>query len=138
VRDPDRPLAALPLLSPAERHQILVEWNDTKRDFDPAYVFTIWFGSRQSGPPRPSRWYRPRRRFATASLDHAANRLARTLRGMGVGPDVPVGIFFDRSPEMCSPSSAVLKAGGAYVPLDPNYPAQRLQGMIEDSGLGSS
>ncbi|MBN0252704.1 AMP-binding protein, partial [Pseudomonas aeruginosa] len=64
-----------------------------------------------------------------------ANRLAWRLREEGVGSDVLVGIALERGVPMVVALLAVLKAGGAYVPLDPQYPADRLQYMIDDSGL---
>src|SRR5690606_38400227 len=67
-------------------------------------------------------------------LNLRANRLARHLIELGVGPDVLVGISVERSLDMVIGLMAVLKAGGGYVPLDPQYPQERLQAMIEDSG----
>src|SRR5690606_7196120 len=68
-------------------------------------------------------------------LDAEANRLAHYLIRHGVGADVCVGIALERSLSMVVALLAVLKAGGAYVPLDPEYPSQRLQHMISDSGI---
>src|SRR6185369_390300 len=68
-----------------------------------------------------------------AELNRRANKLARHLRSLGVGPDARVGISLDRGPRMLVSMLGVLKAGGAYVPLDPAYPADRLQFMTEDS-----
>ncbi|MGS0897539.1 amino acid adenylation domain-containing protein, partial [Burkholderia stagnalis] len=68
-------------------------------------------------------------------LDVQANRLARRLIALGVGPEVRVGIAVERSVEMVVGLLAILKAGGAYVPLDPEYPRDRLAYMIEDSGI---
>ncbi|EPH1971909.1 condensation domain-containing protein, partial [Pseudomonas aeruginosa] len=70
-----------------------------------------------------------------AELNALANRLAWRLREEGVGSDVLVGIALERGVPMVVSLLAVLKAGGAYVPLDPQYPADRLQYMIDDSGL---
>ena len=67
-------------------------------------------------------------------LNRRANRLARRLRGHGVGPDVLVALAVERSVGMVVALLAVLKAGGAYLPLDPDYPAQRLAHMLRDSG----
>ncbi len=64
-------------------------------------------------------------------LDQRAERLADRLAGLGVGPDVPVGVFLERSTEFVATILAILKAGGNYVPLDPNYPRARLELMIE-------
>ena len=66
-------------------------------------------------------------------LNARANRLARHLRTLGVGPDVRVGVCAERSLEMVVALLAVLKAGGAYVPLDPGYPLERLSYLVQDS-----
>ncbi|HHK1155574.1 TPA: non-ribosomal peptide synthase/polyketide synthase [Pseudomonas aeruginosa] len=70
-----------------------------------------------------------------AELHARANRLAHYLRDKGVGPDVRVAICAERSPQLLVGLLAIVKAGGAYVPLDPEYPLERLQYMIEDSGV---
>ncbi|WP_163007207.1 AMP-binding protein, partial [Pseudomonas viridiflava] len=71
-----------------------------------------------------------------AELDSRANQLARALRERGVGPQVRVGLELERSLHMVVGMLAILKAGGAYLPLDPEYPLERLQYMIVDSGVG--
>jgi amino acid adenylation domain-containing protein len=67
-------------------------------------------------------------------LDRNANRLAHYLRGLGVGPEVRVGLCLERSPRMIAAILGVLKAGGAYVPLDPESPAERLAFLLADAG----
>jgi amino acid adenylation domain-containing protein/natural product biosynthesis luciferase-like monooxygenase protein len=69
-----------------------------------------------------------------AELDARANRIAGYLRGLGVKQDTPVGVCLERSLDLPVSLLAVLKAGGAYVPIDPQYPAERVQFMIRDSG----
>src|SRR6185369_901057 len=73
--------------------------------------------------------------WSYARLDATANRLARRLRALGVGPESRVGLALERSPEMVAALLAVLKAGGAYVPLDPSHPAERLAWVMADAGV---
>ncbi|WGU93924.1 non-ribosomal peptide synthase/polyketide synthase [Paenibacillus dendritiformis] len=69
-----------------------------------------------------------------AELNAKANRLAYALRARGVKPEQVVGILAGRSAELLIGVLAVWKAGGAYVPLDPDYPAERIEYMLADSG----
>ena len=75
-------------------------------------------------------------RLTYRELNGRANRLARCLKELGVGPEVLVGVLVERSLEMVASLLAVLKAGGAYVPLDPAYPKERLAFMLEDAKVG--
>ncbi|WP_431873299.1 non-ribosomal peptide synthetase [Amycolatopsis sacchari] len=68
-----------------------------------------------------------------AELDRQANRLARRLRELGVGPETPVVVLVERSPRLAVAILGVLKAGGAFIPLDPAYPATRIAGILADS-----
>jgi amino acid adenylation domain-containing protein len=72
-------------------------------------------------------------RLTYSQLEGWTNRLAHRLQALGVGPDVPVAICLQRSPEMAVAALAVMKAGGAYVPMDPEFPAERLQFMLRDT-----
>jgi amino acid adenylation domain-containing protein/natural product biosynthesis luciferase-like monooxygenase protein len=71
-----------------------------------------------------------------AGLNDRANRIARTLRSMGVRHDIPVAVCMERSIDLPAALLAVLKAGGAYVPIDPSYPVERVRFMIADCGAG--
>ncbi|HEU4562656.1 MAG TPA: amino acid adenylation domain-containing protein, partial [Longimicrobium sp.] len=70
-----------------------------------------------------------------AALDRRASILARHLRDLGVGPETPVGLCMERTPELLVGVLGIWKAGGAYVPLDPEYPAERLGWIIADAAL---
>ncbi len=75
----------------------------------------------------------PTGRLTYRELDERANRLARHLRELGVGPEVAVAVLAERSPQMMVAILAALKAGGCYLPLDPAYPEERLAYILESS-----
>ncbi|MBA4136617.1 MAG: non-ribosomal peptide synthetase [Opitutus sp.] len=74
--------------------------------------------------------------FTYAELNARAEALAERLRARGVAPEVRVGLFVDRSPELIIAILAILKAGGAYVPIDPTYPPERISFLLADAGMG--
>ena len=66
-------------------------------------------------------------------FDEASNRLARHLQTLGVGPEVPVGLFLERTFDFVIAALAIWKAGGAYVPVDPSYPPERIAAIFDDA-----
>ena len=136
VRDPDQRVSQLPLLSDVERRQVLVEWNDTTVA-DPATDLCLHQLIERQVRQRSNQvgvvW--GQEHLTYGELDRRAGRLATQLRGQGVGPDVLVGLLVERSLDMVVALLGILKAGGAYVPLDPAFPAERLAGIVEDSGM---
>ena len=121
-------------LGEAERHQMLVELNDTAAGFAAGATLHEIFESQAARTPDAPAVVCEGRSLSFAELDEAAGRLAQYLRGLGVRPESRVAIFLDRSPELIVALLGVLKAGGAYVPLDPAFPPERLRGMLEDAG----
>jgi amino acid adenylation domain-containing protein/non-ribosomal peptide synthase protein (TIGR01720 family) len=125
----------LPLLSPAARHQVLIAWNDTQLSGATAAVAVHELFARQAADtPERVAIEAAGRTLTYAELAQRAGALAGRLRSLGVRPEVVVGLFVERSPEMVIALLAVLAAGGAYLPLDPELPRQRLAFMLEDSG----
>ena len=132
LADPDCPISDLPLLSDAERKQI-VEWNDTRQEYRSGCIHELFDAQAERSPDAPALIYEGSR-FSYRELSNRANRLAHRLRSLGVVPDSLVSICGDRSPDMVAGLLGILKAGGAYLPLDPAYPAERLAFMLQDSG----
>ena len=135
VADPDRRVGELPLLTEPERRRILVDWNDNRTQAPPTGFLHERFEVQAARAPEAVAVEFEGDALTYGQLNRRANRLARHLRKLGVGPDVLVGICLDRSLEMVIAVIAVLKAGGAYVPLDPAYPAERLAFMMEDAEI---
>jgi len=131
--DPEQRLTDLPMLTAAERHQLLVEWNDTVAAYSDDICMHQWFEAQVVRTPDAVAVAFEEKILTYRELNIRANQLAHYLRALGVGPDVPVGIYVERSLEMIVGLLGILKAGGAYVPVDPSYPRERLAFTLRDA-----
>lgn len=135
ARNPDMLIADLPLLTQEEMNKVLVEWNDTEKEFPARTCVHQLIEAQAARTPDATAVIYDADRLTYRELDCRANQLAHYLQGLGIGPDVPVGICLERSTQMMIGLLGIMKAGAAYVPLDPEYPKERLAFMMEDSGL---
>ncbi|HEX8190484.1 MAG TPA: amino acid adenylation domain-containing protein [Pyrinomonadaceae bacterium] len=133
---PDLRLPEAPLMSDAERAQVVESWNDTRVEYPPHLTLHELFEAQARRTPDAVAVVSEAGRLTYAELDRRADGLARRLARLGVGPDVPVGVLMERSSEMVVALLGILKAGGAYVPLDPDYPKDRTAFVLEDTHLG--
>ena len=133
VANPNQRLAELPLSSEAERHQLLVEWNDTRVDFDEGVSLHQLFEAQVEKTPEAVALVFEEQQMTYRELNARANQLANRLRTWGVGPEVLVGLCMEPSIEIIIGLLGILKAGGGYVPLNPGYPKARLTFMLEDT-----
>jgi amino acid adenylation domain-containing protein len=134
IDGPDRRLGDLPLLAPAERHQLLVEWNPAPGGMEAGMALHRRFEAQVDLAPEAPALILGGERLSYGELDRRANQLARHLRATGVRPGDRVALLLERSTEMVVALVATLKAGAAYVPLDPASPAERLSFTLADSG----
>ena len=158
VSHPDQPVLQLPMLTNAEYHQIVYEWNecaasrgtvrDTAVDFgEPQTIHALFEQQVERTPEAMALVYPPSNvilnfvkelgeqggaQLTYAELNARANQLAHHLISLGVQPDTLVAVAMERSIEMVVGLLAVLKAGGAYVPIDPTYPTERIRYMLTD------
>ncbi|MGH3669314.1 MAG: non-ribosomal peptide synthetase, partial [Pseudonocardiaceae bacterium] len=130
--EPDRPIGGIDLLAPEQRHQLLVEWNDTQHTAPQATLPDLFEAQAARTPTATALGYEATE-ITYRQLDIEANRLARVLIDRGVGRERIVALALPRSIELVVAVLAVLKTGGAYLPLDPGYPAERIGFMIEDA-----
>jgi len=135
VANPEQPISELPLLTAAERQQMLVEWNDTQTEYPYDKCIHEIFEAQVAKTPDAIAVGFQDQQLTYQELDGRANQLAHHLRRLfgKAEADVLVGICVERSLEMVVGLLGILKAGGAYVPLDPAYPQERLAYMLSDS-----
>ena len=132
VNDPETPISRLPLLTADERRQLLVEWNDTRREYPRECVHRLFEAQVEHAPGAVAANFGASR-MTYAELNGRANQIARMLLDAGITPRSFVAICIERSPIMLASLLGILKAGAAYVPLDPGFPRERLDFILEDS-----
>ena len=136
--NPDRRISDLPILTPAGAGASARDVERHGRRVSGSSCVHALFKEQVERNPSATAVELEGQAMSYGELDGLSNRLARRLKDLGVGPDVPVGICLERSIDLAVALLGVLKAGGAYVPLDPSYPPARLRFFLEDSGAGCS
>jgi len=130
--NPEAIIGDFEILSDEERKQILVEFNNTRGDIpENKCIHHIIEDQAKSSPDAAAVIFEDQE-LSYAQLNARANQLAHHLQKLGVGPEIPVGIYLDPSLEMIVGLLAILKAGGAYVPLAPEYPPDRIALISKD------
>ncbi|MDV2992591.1 MAG: Chondramide synthase cmdD [Chroococcidiopsis sp. SAG 2025] len=132
VTNPDTRIANLPVLSAAEYHQLLVEWNQTSYDYPDLCIHQLFQAQAAQSPDAIAIVFADEQ-LTYQELNRRANQLAHYLQQLGVTSESLVGICLDRSLEMVIGILGIWKAGGAYVPFEPNYPSDRLKFMLDDT-----
>ncbi|MEH2041206.1 non-ribosomal peptide synthetase [Nostoc sp.] len=133
VNNPEQRLADLPLLTPKEEQQILVEWNDTQQEYPQETCLHQLFVAQVQRTPDAIAVEFAGEKLSFDELNQRANQLAHHLQQLGVQPEVRVGICVERSLDLVIGLLGILKAGGSYLPLDPDYPPERLALMLQDA-----
>jgi amino acid adenylation domain-containing protein len=141
VANPEQQISDLCLLTGQERQELLIDWNDTKRDYPENKCFHQLFEAQVQKTPdaialnarSANALIFDDEQLSYKELNIHSNQLAHYLKKLGVVPDVLVGICLEPTLEMIVTLLGILKAGGAYLPLDPSLPQERLDFMLEDA-----
>ncbi|MBN3924182.1 non-ribosomal peptide synthetase [Nostoc sp. NMS4] len=133
VVNPEQRISDLSLLTVQERQELLIDWNDTKRDYPENKCFHQFFEAQVEKTPDAIALVFDNEQLSYKELNIRSNQLAHYLKKLGVVPDVLVGICVERSPEAIVALLGILKAGGAYLPVDPSLPQERLKFILEDA-----
>lgn len=134
IAEPHARLADLPLLSAAERRQLIHTWNDTAVDYPAATTVLDLFDAQVERTPDAVAVVFEGESWSYADLQAHSNDLARRLRALGIGSETVVGVLMERSLELVAALYGILRAGGAYLPLDPGFPAERLRQVVAGAG----
>ncbi|HEV2852271.1 MAG TPA: amino acid adenylation domain-containing protein [Thermoanaerobaculia bacterium] len=134
--DPAAPVSELPLLTPEEERQLTVVWNDTGVEYRHEATLPELLAEQAARSPDAVAVISGGGALTYGELDRRANRLARRLRALGVGPESRVAVCLERSPALMVGLIGVLKAGGAYLPIDPETPRGRVAALLESAGVG--
>ncbi|MCP4768925.1 MAG: AMP-binding protein, partial [Gammaproteobacteria bacterium] len=130
---PDQGIADVPMLLQQEHQQLVRDWNDTTTDYPREQTVPALFEAQVRTSPDAIAVEYEGKTLTYAQLNARANQVAHYLQARGVGVEVRVGVFLDRSLEMIVALLGILKAGGAYVPVDLEYPSSRIAFMLEDA-----
>ena len=133
AKDSSQRIESIPLLCEQEKNKLLIEWNDTAKQYANDLCIHSLFERQVEITPDATALVFQDESLTYEELNSKVNQLAHYLRTLGVGPDSLVGVCVKRSIEMMISVLAVHKAGGAYVPLDPAYPKDRIAFMLEDA-----
>ncbi|HVR96078.1 MAG TPA: amino acid adenylation domain-containing protein, partial [Thermoanaerobaculia bacterium] len=134
VSDPGLPVSHLSFLSEPERHQLLVDWNDTAAEAETDLCFPDLFTAQAGCTPDAVVLSCDGWSLTYGELDRRTDHAAALLADLGVGPESVVAVLAERGPELPAAILAIQKAGGAWLPLDPSHPESRLAQVIERSG----
>lgn len=135
LTDPTAKISLLPMLTAAERHKLLVEWNNAKVDYPRNASIPDLFEEQVKLNPDHVALIFGNKEITYHELDRRANQIANYLHKVNIGQEQLVAICLERSPDMIASFLGVLKAGAAYVPFDLTYPKERIAYMLEDSGV---
>ncbi|HET8840619.1 MAG TPA: amino acid adenylation domain-containing protein, partial [Ktedonobacteraceae bacterium] len=135
LNSPDQPLSRLPLLTDAEQHQILIEWNATESPYPRDATIHHLFEEQVQRNPNAIALAFEKETLTYAQLNEQANQLAGVLQSLGVGVEQCVGLCIERSVPMIVGLLAILKVGATCVPLDPADPQERLAVLVDETGI---
>ncbi len=135
IANPDQSIDELNILTDSERHQLLVEWNQTQIDYPNQCIHQLFEAQVERTPDNIAIVFE-QHQLTYRELNDRANQLAHYLQVQGIVPNMLVGLYVERSPMMMIGLLGILKTGAAYVPLDPNHPLDRIEYAIEDAQIG--
>ncbi len=133
IKNPTTAISLIDYLSTEEKNELLLDFNDTKVDYQKDKTILDSFREQVEKTPDHVAIVFEGKELTYKELDERSNQLASYFRLNGIKENTVVALCVDRSCEMIIGIMGVLKIGAAYLPLDPSYPIERLDYIIKDS-----
>jgi amino acid adenylation domain-containing protein len=135
VNNPTETLGKLPILTGSESHDLVHQWSEADRQFPKQRTLQEWFETQVETNPDVRAVTFQDGHVTYRELNSRANQIAHHLIRLGVGADMLVGLYVERSLDLPAAILGILKAGGAYLPIDAAYPPERIAFMLEDANI---
>lgn len=135
LTNPEQGISELPIVADIERNRLVIEWDNTQRDYPRDACIHELFETQADRTPEAIAVAFGKQQLTYRELNRRANQLAHHLIRLGVNPGAFIGVCMERSSDMIVATLAILKTGAAYLPLDPEYPKERLAFMIDDAKM---
>ncbi|WP_158078661.1 non-ribosomal peptide synthetase, partial [Clostridium puniceum] len=135
IKDADLSIGEIDVINEEEKNKIIKEFNKTESPYEKEKTIQELFEEQAEKTPNNIAVLFEGNHLTYKELNKKSNQLALQLREKGVKSNVIVGIMVERSLEMMVGIMAILKAGGAYLPISPQYPINRIEYIVENSGM---
>jgi len=135
IENPETKLSDLPLLDERERQKVLVDWNETQKDYPSDRCVHELFEEQVKRTPDSIALEYKNAQMTYRELDNKANQIGNYLDSFRTKPDHLIGVYLEPSMKMVISLLAILKSGAAYIPLDPSFPFERTKFMIDEARL---
>jgi amino acid adenylation domain-containing protein len=133
VKNPEQRIAEVSMLTSVEKRQLLTTWNQTFKNYSFEHSIIDLFEIQVSQSPDATAFMCDGQTLSFHELNQKASCLGQHLKSLGVGPNILVGVYLERSLDFILVLFSIFKAGGAYLPLDPSYPQERLLYLRRDA-----
>ena len=135
LNKPDCLISDLEMLSSSERQRIVIDWNNTYADFPREMCIHELIEEQVERTPDSPALIFGNQKLTYREVNERANQIAHILHKLGAGPEIPVGLYLERSADLVVAMLGILKSGSYFVPLDKIFPQERRAGIIRDSGM---
>jgi amino acid adenylation domain-containing protein len=134
IAHPNRSIDKLPLVTAAEREQLLFTWNQTQSDYPDCCIHNLFEAQVERTPDKIALIFADKQ-LTYRQLNDRSNQVAHYLHERGVGVDTRVGLYVSRSLDLMVGLLGILKAGATYVPIDPHHPLDRIEYILENAQI---